>query len=170
MTGDKPQPKIVPESSREKSERLLPLLKQETIIDGISLEDRLEALHSAIHDGETHHDRSDSFYTLKTRTETVLKDILQLAMLDKSDEPTAYCLQQYEKLQTQARDVVGEWRSWSKQWQETLLPDQPGMRLTLDQRNTLIGDLFTNAYSVEKRDAAPLKASVDSRSNHFGIG
>lgn len=147
MVHAAPRRHAIPESSREKAERLLPELKA----GEAQLGEWLDTMAQQIHDAPSHHDRDEHFYRLKTRTDSVLKDLLELAMIPPSSEPSAYGQQQKVKLGTDLRRVMSDWNSWGRQWEATL-PNATVTQFDAVHDDTYLNALLAKATAILRRD------------------
>ena len=152
MVKTTPHRHVVPESSRERAERLLPQLKQIPVGER-SLGDGMEVLAARIRAAETPDSCWSEFYRLAKRTDVVLKEILELAMIGNPEAPpTPHCQQQREKLSASMNQVLQAWHGWSQQWEATLVGD-PNLRFTLEAaRDDLPEALFRHARAIVAAD------------------
>ncbi len=150
MASAQPHRHAIPESSREKAERLLPQLKSMEFGDR-KFGDWIATLTTRIYEADKNPERSDSFYLLRTRTDTALKEVLQLGMIGDPNEQTPYRRQQVAKLSESLRDVFRDWRNWGLEW-EGSLPGEPQTRFGLGARDQFLRDVFSEAYGIVQRD------------------
>lgn len=151
MASAQPHRHAIPESSRQKAERLLPQLKAIPFGEQ-RFGDWIDTLSKRIYEADKNYDRSDGFHLLKTRTDTVLKEILQLGMLGDPNEQTPYRQQQVLKLNTDLRTVLRDWHQWGEQWEATL-PGERQTKFTLSARDALLQNVFDQAYTLVQRDS-----------------